>query len=142
MEGGRTVDALLRPADIAPTLLDLAGVQVGTPEPMHGRSFAPLLRGESEDSLHDCVVSSTFTRLEAGELPPNRVTPMLYTERWAYAPVGSYGEQELYDLAADPRTETNLVAEKGDIANDLHDAFIHELRKLDAPDEAIEVWLR
>ena len=109
---------------------------------MHGRSFAPLLRGESEDSLHDCVVSSTFTRLEEGELPPNRVTPMLYTERWAYAPVGSNGERELYDLATDPRTETNLADEKGDVANDLHDAFIQELRKLDAPDEAVEVWLR
>ena len=55
LEGGRAVDALLRPADIAPTLLDLAGVQAETPEPMHGLSFAPHLRGESEASLHDCV---------------------------------------------------------------------------------------
>ena len=142
LEGGRTVNSLLRPADIAPTLMDLAGIQVETPEPMHGRSFAPLLRGESEDSLHECVVSATFTRLEEGELAPNRVTPMLYTERWAYAPVGSYGERELYDLGADPQTETNLAAEKGDIADDLHDAFIRELRQLEAPNEAIEVWLR
>ena len=142
LEGGRTVSELLRPADIAPTLLELAGVDVETPEPMHGRSFAPLLRGEIEDSLHEYVVSATFTRLEDGELPPNRVTPMLYTERWAYAPVGSYGERQLFDLAVDPLTETNLAGDHGDVADDLHDAFIEELRDLDAPDEAIEVWKR
>jgi len=140
LEGGRTVDALLRPADIAPTLMDLAGVKAETPEPMHGQSFAPLLRGESGVSPHDSVVSATFTRLEDGELAPNRVTPMLYTERWAYAPVGSTGERELYDLAADPQTETNLAEDQGEVADDLHEAFMQELRKLDAPNEAIEVW--
>ena len=140
LEGGRAVDALLRPADIAPTLLDLAGVQAETPEPMHGLSFAPLLRGESEASLHDCVVSASYTRLEDGALPPNRVTPVLYTERWAYAPVGSYGGRQLFDLAADPLAETNVVEEHRDVADDLHEAFVQELRELDAPNEAIEVW--
>ena len=73
-------------------------------------------------------------------MPSNRVTPMLYTERWAFAPVGSYGERELYDLAADPQTKTNLADDMGNVADDMHNAFIQELHKLDAPPEAIEVW--
>ena len=53
-------------------------------------------------------------------LPPNRVTPVLYTERWAYAPVGSYGGRQLFDLSVDPLAETNLVEEHRDVADDLH----------------------
>ena len=140
LEGGRTVDALLRPADIAPTLLDLAGVRAEPPEPMHGRTFAPLLRGQSSDPLHECVVSASHTRLQNGELPANCVTPVVYTERWAYAPVASYGSGQLFDLSIDPLAETNLIGDHEDVADDLHSALIQELRKWDAPDEAVEVW--
>ena len=142
LEGGGTVDALLRPADIAPTLLDLAGVRAEPPEPMHGRTFAPLLRGQSSDPLHECVVSASHTRVQNGELPANCVTPVVYTERWAYAPVGSYGGRQLFDLSVDPLAETNLIDDNKEVADDLHDALHQELRKLDAPDEAVQVWQR
>ena len=33
-----------------------------------------------------------------------------------------------------------MVEEHRDVADDLHAAFIKELRDLDAPNEAIEVW--
>ena len=87
-------------------------------------------------------MSASYTRLEDGALPPNRVTPVLYTERWAYAPVGSYGGRQLFDLSVDPMAETNLVEEHRDVADDLHSAFIEELQALDAPKEALEVWQR
>ena len=142
LEKGRTVDALLRPADIAPTLLDLAGVRAEPPEPMHGRSFAPLLRGKSSDPLHECVVSAGYTRLQDGALPDNCVTPVVYTERWAYAPVDSYGGRQLFDLSVDPLAETNVIDDHPDEADDLHDALIQELQQLEAPHEAVEVWQR
>ncbi|MBN1558126.1 MAG: sulfatase, partial [Lentisphaerae bacterium] len=46
LQGGRSVDALLQPCDIAPTLLDLAGRPAAPEDPFQGVSFAPLLRGE------------------------------------------------------------------------------------------------
>ena len=142
LEGGRTVDALLRPADIAPTLLDLAGVQAEPPQPMHGRSFAPLLRGESDAPLHESIVSASYTRLKDGGLPANCMTPVVYTERWAYAPVGSYGGRQLYDLSVDPAAETNVIGDYKEVADDLHAALIQNLQDLDAPAEAVEVWQR
>ena len=40
LKGGRSIDAIMQPHDILPTVLDLAGVKKRPPEPMHGVSFA------------------------------------------------------------------------------------------------------
>ncbi len=140
LEGGRTLDALLTPADIAPTLLALAGVDVEPPQPMHGRSFAPLLRGETHDPLHECVVSASFVRLQDGKPPAECVTPALYTERWAYVPAGPHGWPQLYDLTTDPLAEKNLKQEYPEKMAELHTALIDYMRALDAPAEAVAVW--
>ena len=140
LEGGGAVDALLQPADIAPTLLELAGVDVEPPEPMHGYSFAPLLRGRGGGGPRECVVSARYARLEEGALPAKSVTPVVYTERWAFAPVDSCGGRQLFDLTVDPLAETNVVDDYPDVAADLHEALLAEMRKVDAPDEALAVW--
>src|SRR5688572_9782405 len=44
VRGGTTIDAMVRNIDVAPTILDLAGV--AATEPVDGRSVLPLLRGE------------------------------------------------------------------------------------------------
>ena len=64
-------------------------------------------------------------------------TPVLYTEKWAYAPVGMEGVAELYDIAADPYAETDIVADHPDVVQELHAKLIGWLREIDAPDEAI-----
>lgn len=46
LPGGRTVDALTSHCDLAPTLLEAAGLK--PPAAMTGRSLLPLLRGEAE----------------------------------------------------------------------------------------------
>jgi len=142
LEGGRTVDALLQPADIAPTLLELAGVAADPPEPMHGRSFAPLLQNDGCEGHRDCVVTAKFTRLERGALPPEQNMPAVYTERWCYVPVGPDGARQLFDLSNDPLAETDLVEDHAGVADDLHAALIEELRNLDAPQEAVAVWAK
>ena len=45
IRGGRVLDALVSLVDLAPTFLEAAGVDQGS-QPMSGRSFLPLLRGE------------------------------------------------------------------------------------------------
>jgi len=141
LEGGRTVDALVQPPDILPTLLDLAGLEATPPEPFHGRSFAPLLRGESAEPLRDCAVCASFLRpAEDGRISPKAVTPVLYTRQWAYAPIGPYGERELYEVENDPHCETNIIDKHAEAAAELHGRLLRWMRELDAPAEAIAVF--
>jgi arylsulfatase A-like enzyme len=136
LEGGRTIDALLQPPDIQPTLLDLAGVEAEPPEPFHGHSFAPMLRGEDQPPLRDFVIAASFGKLDYDTLPRKATTPLVCTERWAYAPIGAAGERELYDLAADPLAEDDVAADHGDVCDELHRKLLNWLDEMDAPDEA------
>ncbi|HUT01333.1 MAG TPA: sulfatase [Phycisphaerae bacterium] len=138
VEGGREIDAIVQPPDILPTLADLAGVQIETPEPIHGRSFAPLVRGESDAWERDFAVTASFLRLgEEGMLRPRSVTPVVYTKQWAYAPIGQDGERELFDAAADPYCTTDLAAANPAVCDDLHSKLIGFLKGIDAPPESI-----
>jgi arylsulfatase A-like enzyme len=143
LEGGRTVDALLQPYDILPTVLDLAGVEIDTPEPFHGRSFAPMLRGEAQVPLHDFVVTASYLDAdESGAIPDEVVTPVLYTHEWAYVPIGAEGERELYALASDPYAEADVAAEKPGVVEKLHDKLIAWLREIDALPETLAALTR
>jgi len=132
---GRTVDALFQPVDIVPTISELAGVTLSPPEPFHGRSFAPTLRGEKGAVGRECVISATHPRLADGAFGPCAVTPALYTDRWCYMPVGQAGTVELYDLSSDPFGETNVAADNTGVVKELHALFAKTLKEMDAPAE-------
>jgi arylsulfatase A-like enzyme len=90
--------------DIAPTLLDLAGIEV--PPAMQGRTLAPILAGETPgDWREDFFVEHL---LENAEIPKHEG---VRGERFKYA---RYLEQvpvyeELYDLLEDPMETRNLT---------------------------------
>jgi arylsulfatase A-like enzyme len=101
---GREVAAMSLNIDIAPTLLDYAGLPA--PPSMQGRSLRPLVRGEKPDWRNDWFYEHhTLPKI----IPPSEG---VRTERWKYlrwvdvAPI----IEELYDLKADPMETTNLVA--------------------------------
>jgi len=137
LKGGSTVDALLQTPDIAPTLLDLAGAVAEPPEPFHGRSFGPLLGGESRPPLHDCAVTGQHLRRKAGAGAAKCTTPVLYTAEWAYVPIGPDGTRELYDLRRDPLAAANVAGGHPDVAGRLHDRLLAWLRDMKAPAEAV-----
>ena len=140
LERARTIDPFVQPPDILPTVLQLAGLEVDPPEPFHGKSFAPMLRGEAQPAVRDSVVTAQFVRREAGRFPINTATPVLRTEKWAYAPIGVKGERELYDMGRDPLCETNVAADHPEVADDLHGRFLAWLADLEAPGEAIDTF--
>ena len=140
LEGGREVAALAQPPDILPTLLDLAGLDVVPPDPFHGHSFAPSLRGVGQAPLRDFVITGYHLRQRDGAIPSTAVTPVLYTDKWAYAPFGPQGQRELFDLEADPYAETNIIADHPAVADDLHAKLVGWLRDIGAPDEALAVF--
>ena len=122
---------------VAQTLIELAGLDVAPPEPFHGRSFASLLHGESEAAFHDFVITGAYLRRDLEEPANKWSTPVLYTQAWAYAPIGITGERELFDLQNDPYNETNVADDHPHIVNDLHEALLSWLHGLSAPSEAI-----
>ena len=134
LAGGRKISQITQPADILPTLLDLAAVKAKTPEPMHGKSFAPLLRGRGTKAIHEFAVTAGCLRGTGPKKPRRKATtPVLYTKKWAYAPFGPTGRPELFDLAADPYAEKNIAAEHPGTVKSLHAKLVNWLRELDAP---------
>ncbi|MXY67274.1 MAG: sulfatase [Acidobacteriia bacterium] len=129
-----------RPAvniDIAPTLLDFAGVDV--PEQMQGRSLRPLLEGSPPDDWRDSILYSyyenswAFREMAREQMTdpsfqywtPHRVGPHRGVRTDRYKLIEYYGEGdywELFDLHEDPDEVHNLYTEPG------HADLIQELQ--------------
>ncbi len=124
VEAGRVHDGVMTQLDLTPTFLDLAGAD---PLPgVQGRSFAPLLRGET-DQHRDAIIVERITPLsDARELAEKEGLPepagdydpvydpvvlrvkMLVTEDWKLLHYGSAPYGELYDVKNDPEDLNNL----------------------------------
>jgi len=106
LPAGARSDALVGVMDLMPTILDLLGVSL--PEPVHGSSAASLLRGEGgcrPRSVPLAVPIAADQAVEQG-IPEWRG---VRTERHTYARWQSGGGWVLYDNAADPFQQRNLV---------------------------------
>jgi choline-sulfatase len=101
ISAGKSVDAVVRLADVAPTILELTGA--AALEGVAGRSLVPLLGGES-GAGRVAYLETLATRLDMGW----SALFGLRTERWKYVRAP---RPELYDLAADPHETRNLAGE-------------------------------
>jgi arylsulfatase A-like enzyme len=95
---GRRVSEMALNLDVAPTLLDAAGV--GIPERVQGRSLLPLVRGEAPRWRDDWFYEHDFR-------PPNAYLPTVEGVRsrdWKYVRYLDLlsTRDALYDLRADP----------------------------------------
>lgn len=122
---GALCDRMVLNIDIAPTVLDLAGVSV--PASMHGRSVVPLLKGDESKSRRDWLY-------EYFEFPgPHSVRKHrgVRTEKHKYIHYFEEPEEfELYDLEKDPQELNNLYgkAEYAELTKQLRQRLT-ELRK-------------
>lgn len=115
---GRRVDAMSLNIDIAPTLLDLAGVPA-VPS-MQGRSLLPFLRGENPKWRTEWFYEHVFAA--QGWISP---TDGVRSGNWKYVryPKESPVFEELYDTASDPLEQRNLARDPQ------HSATLNRLRK-------------
>jgi N-acetylglucosamine-6-sulfatase len=100
---GREIPELALNLDLAPSLLDLAGVEI--PAEMQGLSWKPLLRGERTDWRQ----SFLYEYFKDWPFP---VPPMLAvrTPEWKFIHyLEAKPEDELFHLAEDPKEMTNLL---------------------------------
>jgi arylsulfatase A-like enzyme len=86
--------------DVFPTLLDYLGIANPLASELPGKSFAPLLRGETSCGNENVVIFD--------EYGPVR---MIRDKEWKYIHRFPYGPHELYNLAEDPEETKNLINE-------------------------------
>jgi arylsulfatase A-like enzyme len=104
-----TDNSLVTNVDIAPTLLDLAGVKV--PETMHGKSLKKVLL-ERKPLGREYVL---FELPDANKVLETRPCYSLRSSRWKYIQTFEHGKhepytfEELYDLQADPFEMSNVA---------------------------------
>ena len=109
---GVQADALVELIDVAPTLLDLAGV--APPRRMQGRSLLPMLEGQASPDYHREMVRCEFygTLEMAGVSGPSRAT-MVRDDRFKCVIYHGRDYGELYDLEEDPWEHQNLWESQG-----------------------------
>ena len=103
---GSTNSEFVLNIDIAPTILDIAGIDI--PESMHGHSFLPLALGEEvewrQDFLYEYFVDHMAVQ-----------TPTIYglrTKQYSYMTYhGVWDIYELYDMQNDPVQKNNLLGD-------------------------------
>ena len=91
-------DRLLSQYDFMPTFLGYLGLEAESDQPLPGRDFSPVLRGES--------MAGDTPVFVLDEYGPTR---MIRTQRWKYIHRYPDGPNELYDLVNDPLETRNLV---------------------------------
>ena len=103
---GRVNSEFVLNIDIAPTILDIAGVEI--PETMQGSSFLPLALGEAVEWRQDFIYEYF--------VDPSAVqTPTIFglrTKKYSYMTYyGVWDNYELYDITNDPKQKHNLLGE-------------------------------
>ncbi len=100
---GRLIDGMVLNIDLAPTLIDLAGVPV--PSRMQGRSWRPLLEGKKTDWRK----SFYYEYLPERRYPIPRVQAIRTEKAKLILYPGHPEWMELFDLIADPYETRNLI---------------------------------
>ncbi|MHC4461106.1 MAG: sulfatase family protein [Planctomycetota bacterium] len=101
---GATCEQMTLNVDIAPTILQLAGLAV--PERMQGRSLVPLLTGRKPRWRTDFFYEHLFKHRTIPR------TEALRTQRFKYARYIDFDYEELYDLKNDTQETVNLAKDE------------------------------
>lgn len=120
-EGARRTGAIVQFHDVLPTVLDLLGLG-NNASSMHGRSFAPVLRGET-DAHRDVIITGYHESIDR----------CVRDATWSYIQRPEGEPDELYNLVDDPRERINLIDQRPDEAVRLAGAFGSVFRRGGAP---------
>jgi arylsulfatase A-like enzyme len=133
--GARRIGPQVGHVDLLPTILELSGV--AAPEGLHGRSLAPLLRDRDAKSTASVEVGRPVFS-ETSRFDTNLIA--LRRQGWKLILDLVSGRETLFDLSEDPGEESDLAAERTDIAHRLRSESISAVEAL-VPDRWNLTWL-
>ena len=128
IKSGSVVEELIQNIDIAPTVMDIAGLK--TPDRMDGESFLPILQGKKVPWRDAAFYEYYWER----NFPHTPTTHGVRTNRYKYIHYhGIWDVDELYDLKSDPEEMTNLIdsPEHQDLIKELNNKMFDWLEKSD-----------
>ncbi|MDE2921438.1 MAG: arylsulfatase [Acidobacteriota bacterium] len=128
--GGEPVDRIAAHIDIAPTLLDAAGVEAPAGLHLDGRSLLGLLAGDVDTATWPD--RTLYLQFHRGNEPIPLHSFAAVGQRYKLVHPSPRGEGdwngelalELYDLETDPGESVNLIAEQPDVAAGMRDAYL------------------
>lgn len=123
---------LAQPADLLPTITELADARIDLPEPLHGHSFVKALKGQTK-SHRALAVCGQWTNSPAKGVPLKWTVPFVTDGQWGYVPLGPTGDPEIFDLPEDPLGERNLFRRARPHARRLRNLLLDYMRDLQAP---------
>ena len=121
---GSETGALIQNIDIAPTLLEAAGVPV--PDDMQGESFVPFLRGEEPDGWRDAIYYHYYEGPPAVHAVARHYG--VRSERYKLIHYYDLDEWELFDLERDPNEMQSVYGDPGYV--DVQAEMLERLREL------------
>jgi arylsulfatase len=112
LPGGKRVPGFVQNLDLAPTILECAGIP--DRDKMEGLSLLPAIFGLRDGNYDEIYLSEATWELKRG----------LRTARWKFInslEPDRHGRpmQELFDLENDPQEQHNIAEQRGDVAREL-----------------------
>ena len=123
VEPGTRVKGLVENTDFAPTILDALGIEM--PQRARPRLWAPKYASEDESDFWG-VSALPLLRREVDRIREHayvgafNIRSSIRTERWKF--IDNRGEKpnELFDMLADPKEQTNLLDKEPSLVRELH----------------------
>jgi N-acetylglucosamine-6-sulfatase len=107
VKAGHRPDGMVLSIDLAPTVLDLAGIEI--PKHIQGLSLIPMLSGESE-KVRTVAYMEYFSHENPFPWTVNLDYRIIRMGKYKYIQwIRFDGQAELYDLEADPYEQQNLI---------------------------------
>ena len=150
--GSGRVSACVQPMDFAPTMVELAGLPI--PEPVNGRSFARVLRGEA-DEHREFTVSSPYlggglacATITCGKWsamcwssPEPTDVPDLAVDGIPKQPVVDIEHCDmLFDIEADPGQQDNVAEAHPDVLAELRARAVAFWREIGTEEAILARW--
>ncbi len=122
---------LMQPVDVAPTMMDILGIE--PPADTHGKSALPAIMGKGAPPREIAVTTRDVKRA-----PGYCTYSAINDGTWTLQHAAEAAPPELYNTIADPAQQNNVFEQNVSVAEALHAKYLDYLRQIGCTDEQIE----